>query len=151
MFDLPRVVQPLRKNLQSKKKSDPAGAGRGEIRPKLQAKKILNPTEVQWQKGKRQKKARARANNKTHLPKARVKGRFRAKAHNGKTSPSQEWARQGKAPHRKGFTDVHHHKGQPYARNARHKFRGRQLPEPSHLSQSIRHRTQIQWWDAWPE
>ena len=121
----------------------PAGAERGETRPKLQAKKRLNPKEVQWQKGKRQTKARARANNKTHLPKARVKGRFRAKAHNGKTSPSQERARQS-------TTQGRFHRWT--SRNARHKFRGRQLPEPSHLSQSIRDIVhKFKWWDAWPE
>ena len=94
----PKSCAAFTKKFAVKKRPSGRWAEEGERKhtcPAQQAKKRLNPQEVQWQKGKRQTKARARANNKTHLPKARVKERFRAKAHNGKTSPSQERARQG--------------------------------------------------------
>ena len=67
--------------------------GGNETRPRLQARRRLNPKERAWAKGKRS--TMAKANNKTHLPKARAKERMRANKNTRKTSRSPDRATAG--------------------------------------------------------
>ena len=62
--------------------------GGNETRPRLQARRRLNPKERAWAKGKRS--TMVKANNKTHLTKERAKERMRANKNSRKTSRSPD-------------------------------------------------------------